>query len=78
MNITFTSDLRTMTYEHYLIQHKQMIEWVLKKNFYTNPELKKTFKNKSHRLIRKNKNMFPHRRKSRSHINHFKESYKNK
>ena len=60
MNITFISDLRDMTYEHYLKQRKQMIEWVLNKKLHKNPELMKTFRNIiSHPLFRKYKRMFP-------------------
>ena len=31
MNVAFKTELRNMTYEHYLKQPKLMIEWVLKK-----------------------------------------------
>ena len=55
MTITFLSDLRNMTYEHYLKQPKQKIEWVLNKKLHKNPVLIKTLRNISHPLIRKNK-----------------------
>ena len=32
MIITFITDLKYMTYEHYLEQRKPMIEWLIKKN----------------------------------------------
>ena len=54
-NITFLSDLRNMTYEHYLKQPKQKIEWVLNKKLHKNPVLIKTLRNISHPLIRKYK-----------------------
>ena len=50
MNITFTADLKNMTYAHYLDQPKQMIEWTLNKK-YRNPELTKRFGNLPVRLI---------------------------
>ena len=59
MNIAFISDLRKMTYEHHHKQPKQMIEWVLIKKLHKNAELKDTFRNLSHPLIRKYKSMFP-------------------
>ena len=59
MNITFISDLRNMTYEHYLKQPNQMIEWVLNKEIHKNTKVIKSFRNISHPLIRKNKRMFP-------------------
>ena len=43
MNITFTADLRNMTFAHYLEQLKQMIEWTLIKKTYRNSELSKMF-----------------------------------
>ena len=55
MIITFITDLRNMTYEHYLKQPKPMIEWVLNKELYKNPKIIKTFRNILHQLIRKNK-----------------------
>ena len=39
MKITFITYLRNMTYEHYLKQPMHMIEWVLDKKLYKNPEL---------------------------------------
>ena len=57
MKITFVSDLRNMTHEHYLKQPKQMIEWKLNEELPRNPELVRTLRNLSHPLIRKNKYM---------------------
>ena len=53
MNIRFLTDLRNMTYKHYLIQPKSMIEWCLIKKFHKNPEPVKIFENTFHPLIRK-------------------------
>ena len=53
MNITFISDLRNMTYEHYLNQPKAMLEWKLNAIFAKNPVLIKILGNSSHPLIRK-------------------------
>ena len=53
MNITFITVLRNMTYEHYLIQPKPMVEWILNKKLAKNSELIKTLGNSSHPLIRK-------------------------
>ena len=55
MNITFISDLRKMTYEHYLKQPNSMLVWKLNEKLSRNPELIKTLKNESHPLIRKYK-----------------------
>ena len=62
MKITFISDYRDMTYEHYLKQRKRMIDWVLNKKIHINPELLKSFKNISHPLIRKDNCMFPQKK----------------
>ena len=53
MNITFISDLRNMTYEHYLNQPKSMLEWKLNAILAKNPELRKMLGNSFHPLIRK-------------------------
>ena len=41
MNMTFMSDLRYMTYEHYLNLPKSMLEWKLNALFAKNLELMK-------------------------------------
>ena len=56
--ITFILHLRNKTYEHYLKQPKQMIEWVLNKKLHKNPVLIKTLRYISHPLIRKYKYTF--------------------
>ena len=38
MNITFLSDLRDMTYKHYLQQPKSMLEWRLNLILAKNPQ----------------------------------------
>ena len=53
MNITFITDLRNMTFEHYLNQLKSMLEWKLNAILAKNPELLKILDNTSHPLIRK-------------------------
>ena len=58
MNILFISDLRNMTYEHYLKQPKSMLEWRLNIILAKNPELVKILGNISHPLIRKHKLLF--------------------
>ena len=50
MNITFITDLRNMTYQHYLKQPKHMTEWTLIKKLSTKLELPKIYKNISHPL----------------------------
>ena len=45
MSIAFITDLRYMTYEHYLEQPKPMIEWLVNKNIYKNAELLKKIEN---------------------------------
>ena len=54
-NITFISDLRNMTYEHYLNQPKCMFEWKLNAILAKNPELINIFENSLNPLIRKYK-----------------------
>ena len=44
MNITFITSLDLMTYEQYINQPMQMVEIVLNKKFYENPELVKMLK----------------------------------
>ena len=53
MNIVFITDLRNMTYEHYLKIPKPIIEWRLIAILAKNPQLIKKFTNTSHPLIRK-------------------------
>ena len=54
MNIVFITDLRNMTYEHYLMLPKPMIEWTIIKKLAINPKLIKAFNiNTYHPLIRK-------------------------
>ena len=53
MNIVFITDLRNMTYEHYLKIPKPRIEWRLNAILAKNPQLIKKFTNTSHPLIRK-------------------------
>ena len=57
MKITFITELRFVTYNDYLSQTKPMIEWILKRKVYSNPELIKTFKKMSRPLIEKNENI---------------------
>ena len=52
MNISFITDLRNMTYEHYLKQPMHMIEWFFNKMLAENPEHVKMFGNISHTVIR--------------------------
>ena len=54
MDIVFITDLRNMTYEHYLKMPKPMIEWNIIKKLVKNPKLIKAFNiNTIHPLIRK-------------------------
>ena len=53
INITFISDLRNITYEHYLNRPESILEWILNALLAKNPELIKKFINSSHPLIRK-------------------------
>ena len=55
MNITFVTDLRNMTYEHYLSQPKCMFEWKLNVRLAKNPELINIFGDSPNPLIRKYK-----------------------
>ena len=59
MKITFITNLRNMTYKHYLNQPKSMIEWKLNEKLSRNPELIKTLRNIFHPLIKKYMYMFP-------------------
>ena len=55
MNITFITEYRNMTYEHYLKQPKQVVEWRLNEKLSKNPELIRAFDRKiSHPLNQKN------------------------
>ena len=54
MNIVFISDLRNMTFQHYLQIPKPMIEWTIIRKLATNPKLIKAFNmNTNHPLIQK-------------------------
>ena len=54
MNIVFISNLRNMTYQHYLQIQKPMIEWTIIRKLATNPKLIKAFNiNTYHPLIGK-------------------------
>ena len=54
MNIVFITDLRNITYEHYLRIPKSMLEWTLIRKLATNPKLIKAFNiNTYHPLIQK-------------------------
>ena len=57
MNITFITDLRIMTYEHYLNQRKCMFEWKLNAILAKNPDFIKILASTSHPLIRKNQDL---------------------
>ena len=57
MNITFIPELRFMSYDHYLSQTKQMIEWFLNRKIYSNPELFKMLKKMPRPLIEKYENV---------------------
>ena len=58
INIVFRTDLRNMTYDHYLKILKPMIEWRLNIILAKNPELIKKFTNNSHPLIGKYSHIF--------------------
>ena len=58
MTITFISDIRNMTYKHYLQQPKSMLEWRLNIRLAKNPEPVKILGNSSHPLIRKYSHLF--------------------
>ena len=53
MKFTFITDLRNMTYEHYLNQPKSMMEWRLNAKIAINAKLTEIFENRSHPLIRR-------------------------
>ena len=56
MNIVFITELRNITYEHYLTLPKPMIEWTVIKKLTINPNLIEAFNiniNTKHPLIRK-------------------------
>ena len=62
MNIVFISDLRNMTYRHYLQIPKSMLEWTMIKKLATNPQLIKAFNiNTYHPLIRKYRHIIDNR-----------------
>ena len=62
MNIVFISNLRNMTYQHYLRIPKSMLEWTLIKKLATNPKLIKAFNiNSYHPLIRKYRHIIDNR-----------------
>ena len=62
MDIMFISDLRNMTYQHYLQIPKPMIEWTIIRKLATNPQLIKAFNiNTYHPLIRKYKYIIDNR-----------------
>ena len=58
MNTVFITDLRNLTYEHYLKIPKAMIEWRLNAILAKNPEIIKKITNISHPLIRKYSHIF--------------------
>ena len=53
MKITFIVHPRFMTYEQYVEQPKQMVEWLLYRKIYTNPEPIKTLRNMAFPLLTK-------------------------
>ena len=62
MNIEFISNLRNITYHHYLQIPKPMIEWTIIRKLATNPKLIKAFNiNTYHPLIRKYRYIFDNR-----------------
>ena len=62
MNNEFISNLRNMTYEHYLKIPKSMLEWTMIKKLDTNPQLIKAFNiNTYHPLIRKYRHIIDNR-----------------
>ena len=52
-NITFITNLRSMTYKQYIQQPKSMLEWTLIKKLARNPDIIKNMKRTPHPLIRK-------------------------
>ena len=62
MNIVFISNLRNMTYQHYLQIPKSMLEWTIIKKLANNPQLIKAFNiNTYHPLIRKYRHIIANR-----------------
>ena len=62
MNVVFISNLRNMTYRHYLQIPKSMLEWTMIKKLATNPQLIKAFNiNTYHPLIRKYRHIIDNR-----------------
>ena len=62
MNFVFISNLRNMTYRHYLQIPKSMLEWTLIKKLATNPKLIKAFNiNTYHPLIRNYRHIIDNR-----------------
>ena len=59
MKIIFISNLRNMTYKHYLNEPKSMINCKLNEKLSRNPVFIKTLRNIFHPLIRKYKYMLP-------------------
>ena len=54
MNIVFITDLRNMTYDHYIKIPKPMLEWTIIKKLAKNSELISSLdRDKNHPLIRK-------------------------
>ena len=53
MNITFISDIKFITFEHYLSVPKSMIEWKFNILLAITPKLVRIFENSTHPLIRK-------------------------
>ena len=53
MNITFISNIKNITYEHYPSIPKSMIEWKFNLLLAKNPKLVRLFENSTHPLIRK-------------------------
>ena len=58
MNITFITDLRNMTYEHYLNQPICMFDWKLNAILAKNPEHIKILASTSHPFIRNYQDLF--------------------
>ena len=58
MNIVFIANPRNMTYNHYFLQPKPMIERKSIQILAKNPQLVKTLGNSSHPMIRKHSDQF--------------------
>ena len=58
MNVVFITDLRNITYEHYLKIPEPMLEWAIIRKLAKNPELIKKFRNTYHPSIRKYRHIF--------------------